>query len=1447
MELRNYQQETLDILYRMEKESKNGIFSTVVNLPTGGGKTAIAVEFCEDVLKNHKGKVLWLADRIELLRQAKNSFSENTTIQALFDNNKLNDNAEDTDMFSKDAEIVFSSVASLVKIYQNRDDSFIEWLGKEKLYVIYDEVHHIGAAQAFNLFTSLFTVNKSLADEDVEAFYEISKFAIIGLTATVYRGDRFIDKFKAFFKDGYNKEKDILYHSKSQYGEYEDVDINSIDEIRVSVVDIIDLIKGYKEDEPVLVQPMIIKVDEFKNGMPPRIKKSAQPDNEETDKNYQKNEYAMKYLASRILANRDKWGKTAVVVNYVQEAEELCKNLDGYGLEWTSKSKEDVIKEFRKDNTGKILVTVHKFDEGVDIPELETLYLFAKTKSQILLRQRIGRVVRKASSMNNKVARVIWQEYPEKEAYLSGSEFEDLLSKSYEYKPQNEQELEEDYSKWLNNKQLQLPAIMYCKPLMAEFAEDLSHWMLFRAKEVFGNNIIGESNSLGYFYNKEEFYDTEDVIYVRRQERDGYLQFQRILQNDWNTILRYVKEDVINFNRYAELLGTNPDDLLDDIKKVCFYQKDAVHKDSVGKKITQRLFVRDGDIKTFFKWYISGNLVYERLSSGGGHFNAPSKNELFEIVSEEEYKEVSMECETTAEKMEALKQKLLKTDSTDKDDIRRKEYTKLLMYGNEEIRDNYEEMLSKRLMMNAGITDKLPRVIIENNNGVDIDAFVGTKSVRRKCNVEISRDEWILYASALIMIPNHINVTQDDVDEYEDAIRQNVILNVSDDLKEQAVKECLLALGYHDNNEIIKYQCEKIGHKLPKIIQYVIYQKCYYDLIEEVKFVKDEVLHPDCVNKDALESIFVDRLNSLGIAKEQLSENPVNDAICDYRPYLKSLQYYQGIKPECLCRMANDLIELSISNPKCVVDGFGGSGACTMNSFFSSMQLEHVYNDLGLMNTAFYRCLQDETKIERFKDEIEKIISEAFSEYDENSKIDYLLSKYDKLIKDYEEKNRGKNDKKLPVSYWDKSIKDAEEQYETDFNKEIKKAEGAVNSYKEVKLEDRLYYLNMKEDDDTTSIRNVERYFHVFMLKLNTAYLAMTSKYNIEDIKKYHIDEIDLAVLFFFYNTLSHRHFYNGCTIGQIKNVMCNYKKWLGYGKDCFANVVIEQENALNLLEDKKYNKSDTIWYLDIPYAETDSSDYVAQWFEVDKFIEALSKLHGDYIVSSRYNLCLPNDDKMEFSQYKDNVSDDDVSEKDVLDFVPQKFGKELNVFNFYSSFTDQASEAAEFLEELKIENQEKAQVEHISSDKKAKYICIPYTKMSEEYYEEDGEVKKRIVENSSVINEDYVRRMLAFTHYSNVPIEVMVTNIDIDINKMPVRVTYNSNGTKSNSVYVVPTFKTGIDAGQYMTEPAIVIIAYDKFMEIMLSLVYRSEWEKYNTEKKAADVASMFRNMFNF
>lgn len=63
MGLRKYQKETLEVIEQME--SQYGNFSTVVNIPTGGGKTAIAIEFCKNVLnKKNTNRVLWLADRV---------------------------------------------------------------------------------------------------------------------------------------------------------------------------------------------------------------------------------------------------------------------------------------------------------------------------------------------------------------------------------------------------------------------------------------------------------------------------------------------------------------------------------------------------------------------------------------------------------------------------------------------------------------------------------------------------------------------------------------------------------------------------------------------------------------------------------------------------------------------------------------------------------------------------------------------------------------------------------------------------------------------------------------------------------------------------------------------------------------------------------------------------------------------------------------------------------------------------------------------------------------------------------------------------------------------------------------------------------------------------------------------------------------------------------------
>lgn len=1476
MELHNYQKETLDILRRMEKEYDN--FSTVVNLPTGSGKTQIAVNFCNNVLKDKKGKILWLADKNEILRQADGCFQKDIKRQRIFavkknDNDIAVVNSNMGELYDKKADIIFATVGSMAKIYKRQNTSFKDWVGDNKLYVIYDEAHHIGASQAFNLFTSLFSEKSN--DNAVKFLYHIKSFAIVGFTATVYRMDKFIDAFKAFFKDGYNKENDSLYHSESNYGEYVDVDIASIDEIRVAVADINDLIEGYEGEAPVLVEPQIIKVDEFVHGMPPRKEKPEDKDKSEylEDTNvYKNNEYAMQYLANRIVGNKSKWGKLAVIVNNIEEAKALCNQLGTDALRCTYDvgDPEAELEKFKNDKSGKILVTVHKFDEGIDVPDLETLYLFAKTHSQIILRQRIGRVVRKAEN-KEKVARVIWQQYPEDEKYLSKNEFQKLLNSSYRYNVQTEKEQEKDYVTWSKNPKLQLPAIMYRKPLQTSF-QNYSEWMLLRAEELFGTDIISTAKSIGFFYNADEYESTEDAIFVRNVEYEGYLQLQRLLHNDWISLLRYEKKN-ITFEDYAGILGVSVGELLKDIKEVCFYQKDFRYEDSFGSKVSQRIFVRDGEIRTFFKWFISGKIEYMNLSIRKRRVRETAEyKELFKSILDSNYVEKSLDCKTTSKKLQDLKAKLEEQNEPDEDNWKSKEYTEQLTYGGSNMyRDIYQEMLSKKLMMRAGVTDILPRIVIDQvtdkeGKKKDIDAFNGVKCVRRKSNTIISKDDWILYASALMEIPNHIYITQEDVNEYEKVLRGSVLVNVPNDKKEQAVKECLLALGYVKNKEIIKYQCQKINGVLPKVLQYVIYQICYMELSKEIKFVKNDAFHPKCVNESLLEEKYNYLLSEFGVQSSQMQADLVKDVIYDYRPYLKAVYYYQGIKPEFLCRMANDIIELSKNKPNRIIDGFGGSGACVMNRFFTNMQPKQVYNDLGIMNTAFYKCLQSPELKGNLIKEIQRIIDDAFSMHRKNEKIQYLSRKYGKFVSDsIKDRKNNPNKKPLPDFYWNKTIGQCEKDYIDAYNKRINpieinlKASGkgeyeqAQYSYRNVKIEDRLYYMNQKEDGDIATIRSVERYFHVFMLQLNTVYLAVQGNFSKIDIK-YGISDVDLAVLFFFYNTLSHRHFYNDCTIGMIGKMIKNYEKWLGYGAECFKNVDIIQEDANILLGYETYNKEKTTWYLDIPYAETDSSDYVAQWFDMKTFINALSKLEGNYIVSSRCNICLPNAEKRELIKIsRDDLKD--IPEDEIVNLpsegkASKRYVKELNVFSFFSSFVDDADEVMEFIESLEVENiaeteGKKITTTHISKDKKAKYILIPYTKMSEEYYDEDDKVKGSFIENSSVISEDYVRRMLVATHYSNVPVDIMVTDIDIDLNKMPIQPAYSMEGKESESVYVLPTFKTGVDASQYMTEPVVVIMKYDKFMEILCSILYREEWRTYRQDKSIHDSAELFRNIF--
>lgn len=174
----------------------------------------------------------------------------------------------------------------------------------------------------------------------------------------------------------------------------------------------------------------------------------------------------------------------------------------------------------------------------------------------------------------------------------------------------------------------------------------------------------------------------------------------------------------------------------------------------------------------------------------------------------------------------------------------------------------------------------------------------------------------------------------------------------------------------------------------------------------------------------------------------------------------------------------------------------------------------------------------------------------------------------------------------------------------------------------------------------------------------------------------------------------------------------------------------------------------------------------------------------------------------------------------------------------------------------------------HLKDDRAAKYILISFTRSQEEYFDlitdkgkdenggkgngkdntqnTDTAPKPRIVKNNVIINEDYIRRMIASTHYSKVPVEVMVTNagikldldLDVDVDLLPIR-KINSN------MGVLPTFKTGVDSSQYMAEPLVVYMKYETFMDILVQLLYKDAWEKYKEKESSKAWAKYFRGIY--
>lgn len=126
-------------------------------------------------------------------------------------------------------------------------------------------------------------------------------------------------------------------------------------------------------------------------------------------------------ILQEYLAHRQRYGQTLVFATGLLHAKALARLFNGsciaadyIGYERSSADNRDIVARFRQGEL-EVLVNVQMITEGVDLPEVQTVFLTRPTTSEVLLTQMIGRALRGPAAGGTEKAflvsfRDIWSE-----------------------------------------------------------------------------------------------------------------------------------------------------------------------------------------------------------------------------------------------------------------------------------------------------------------------------------------------------------------------------------------------------------------------------------------------------------------------------------------------------------------------------------------------------------------------------------------------------------------------------------------------------------------------------------------------------------------------------------------------------------------------------------------------------------------------------------------------------------------------------------------------------------------------------------------------------------------------------------------------------------------------------------------------------------------------------
>lgn len=582
-----HQKKAMEALDKINREVS---YSTLVVLPTGGGKTYTASMWLLKNAIDKNKKILWIAHRQMLLEQAAESFQKFAYMEVVPHISSFcfriisgsPDHDRTIDIKSNDNLLIVSKDSIGRNI-----DRLDKWLkGEKELYLIVDEAHHSTA----KTYRKVINYVKE----------KIPNLKLIGLTATPLRTAQEEQGLLAkIYSDG-------IVNGQVVHG-----DIGITYQI------------GLKEliNKQILSKPIFESYytdEEYGDSLGVDAWESIQHFDilpEEVSRQMAESAARNKLIVETYKAKQDEYGQTILFAINVIHAIQLSSLFKKAGIKadfivssikdmitGVTVSREDNQKKLEDYRNGKlqILINVNILTEGVDLPKTKTVFLARPTVSSILMTQMVGRALRGTAAGGTSSAYIVsfidhWNEHivwvnPES-LFEGNNDFQDndfertkrdlhmiAISKIEEFAKILDDSVDTRALESVPFKQ-RIPIGMYAFTYLENNGMDHAYQvMVYDSTQDAYNSLMDSLPSLFRSFDITEEYLTEvQLDEMEAQCRDSFFCGEMIPP--------YEKRDVVNILKYYAQYEEAPQ----------FYTFEEIDKSKLDVSITAK-YIWDNDI-----------------------------------------------------------------------------------------------------------------------------------------------------------------------------------------------------------------------------------------------------------------------------------------------------------------------------------------------------------------------------------------------------------------------------------------------------------------------------------------------------------------------------------------------------------------------------------------------------------------------------------------------------------------------------------------------------------------------------------------------------------------------------------------------------------------------------------------------------------------------------------